>query len=68
MSINITQQITVGGGDGADVYNQARSGAADGAQDLIQQLQSAMNRKETELCLMPTPPFRVTPGTLFQSG
>ena len=45
MSINITQQITVGGGDGADVYNQARSGAADGAQDLIQQLQSAMNRE-----------------------
>lgn len=45
MSISITQEISVGGGSGADVYDQARSGAADGAEELIQKLQDALNRE-----------------------
>lgn len=43
LSIQITQQITVQGG--GDTYAQAKAGAADGAQELIQKLQAAMGRE-----------------------
>lgn len=44
MTITINQEIHVTGG--GDAYEQARRGAADGAQDLLDQLQRALAREE----------------------
>lgn len=44
MTITINQEIHVAGG--GDAYAQARAGASEGAQDLIEQLQRALAREE----------------------
>lgn len=44
MSITINQEIRITGGE--DVYDQARRGAAAGAEELLEQLQRALARRE----------------------
>ncbi|MBE0470515.1 MAG: phage tail tape measure protein [Methyloprofundus sp.] len=45
VTLSLTQHITVGNGAGGNVEQQARNGAAAGADDMIDQLKKAMNQE-----------------------
>lgn len=45
ITLQVTQEISIGGNAGPDVQRQAREGARQGAQDMLTELQNAMNRE-----------------------